>query len=45
MGEDDKEDNEEDDNCIADTKGKEKETIDKQEVLDDLMEVLDKHLK
>ena len=25
--------------------GKEKETIDKQEVLDDLMEVLDKHLK
>ena len=36
---------EDDDNRIADTMGKEKETIDKQEVLDDLMEVLDKHLK
>ena len=36
---------EEDDNRIADARGKDKETIDKQEVLDDLMEVLDKHLK
>ena len=35
----------EDDNRIADARGKDKETIDKQEVLDDLMEVLDKHLK
>ena len=30
---------------IADTKGKEKETIDKREMLNDLMEVLVKHLK
>ena len=44
-GEEDKEDKEEDDNRIADARGKDKETIDKQEVLDDLMEVLDKHLK
>jgi len=44
-GEDDKEDKEDDDNRIADARGKDKETIDKQEVLDDLMEVLDKHLK
>ena len=36
---------EKDDNRIADARGKDKETIDKQEVLDDLMEVLDKHLK
>ena len=44
-GKEDKEDKEEDDNRIADARGKDKETIDKQEVLDDLMEVLDKHLK